>query len=75
MKAKLKPGTVITATHEGGSFWKLDDTVIFTDTSESGIQSYDNDGNKFYFPKNHDLSGCGLLEYNFETMVLSKKIR
>lgn len=46
MEAKLKQGTVITATHEGGSFWKIDDTVIFTDTPESGIQLYNNEGQK-----------------------------
>jgi hypothetical protein len=68
METKLKQGTVITATHEGGSFWKIDDTVIFTDTPESGIQIYNNEGQKLYFPKNHDLSGCGFPEDMFETL-------
>ena len=67
MEVKLKKGTVITATHEGGSFWKIDDTIIFTDTPLSGIQTYNN-GKKLYFPKDHDLSGCGFTEDMFEIM-------
>ncbi len=67
METKLKQGTVITATHEGGFFWKIDDTVIFTDTPENGIQTYNNEGKKLYFPKNHDLSGCAFPEDMFET--------
>ena len=47
METKLKQGTVITATHEGGFFWKIDDTVIFTDTPENGIQTYNNEGNSY----------------------------
>ena len=66
MDAKLKQGTVIRATHEGGSFWEIDDTVIFTDTPESGIQTHNKEGKKLYFPKNNDLSGCGFPEDMFE---------
>ena len=68
MEAKLKQGTVITATHEGGSFWKIDNNIIFTDTTESEIQTYNNEGQKLYFPKNHDLSCCGFPEDMFETL-------
>ena len=68
METKLKQGTVITATNEGCSFWKIDDTFIFNDTPESGIQIYNNEGQKLYFPKNHDLSGCGFPEDMFETL-------
>ena len=68
MEVKLKQGTVITATHESDSFWELDDTVIFTDITESGQQIYDNEGQKLYFPKNHELSGCGFPEYLFEIL-------
>lgn len=68
METKLKQGTVITATHEGGYFWKIDDTVIFTDTPECGVQIYNSEGQKLYFPKNHELSGCGFPEDMFETL-------
>lgn len=68
METKLKQGVIITATYEGGSFWKIDDTVIFTDTSESGTQIYNDEGKKLYFPKNHNLSGCGFPEDMFETL-------
>lgn len=68
MEAKLKQGIVITATQEGGHFWKIDDTVIFTDTSKSGIQTYNDVGQKLYFPKNNDLSGCGFPEDMFEKL-------
>jgi len=62
MEAKLKQGTIITATTKDGYFWEINDTFIFTDTPEIY-----NEGKKLFFPKNHELSGCGFPEDMFET--------
>jgi hypothetical protein len=66
MEVKLKQGTEIIATHESGVFLKIDETVIFTCITESKIPLYDSEGKKLFFPKNHELSGCGFPEDMFE---------
>ena len=68
MEAKLKKGTTITATHTSSSFWILDDTITFTDTTENITQPiYTDDGQKLYFPKLHDFASCGFPENMFDT--------
>jgi len=66
MNVKLKKGTTITAKHEGGTFWEIDDTVVFTDVSVSGVMTYNDEGKKIFFPKDHDLSGVGFTEDMFD---------
>jgi len=62
---KLKPGTTLTATHESGSFWKIDDSFIFTDNGISASV----DGKKIFSLKDHVLSGAGFSEDLFELLV------
>lgn len=67
MEVRLKKGTVITATTHNGHLWELDDTVIFTDKTENEQRPcYGTDGQKCYFPKDHDLSGGGFPEDMFD---------
>jgi hypothetical protein len=64
MKAKLRSDIKITATHEGGSFWIIDDSIIFQ------VRNI-NDRKVYFFPGDHDLAGCGMEFKEDEVIILN----